>query len=483
MKNDDALSKAIALHRSGDLAQAEAIYRTLLASHPNHPSALNLLGTLYCQRGQSEEGVKLIEQALTLKPDYADAHVDYGVALLQLGRYAAARASFEKALTFKPDNAELFNFLGKAYFQEGRRDEGIHWMERAIALKPNYVNAHYDHGVALLHTGKYADALVSFERATVLELQYNEAWWNISLIKLLLGDYKVGWELYEWRWKRKGQPYQPRLFDRPLWLGKEPLAGKTILLHAEQGFGDTVQWCRYVPMVEALGAKVVFEVQPPLQTLISTVKGSYELVVRGSSLPAFDYHCPLSSLPLALGTTLDTIPADVPYLAVSPEKRAAWQALLGTKTKPRIGLVWSGSHTNVNDRNRSIAPELLLPLLEKNFEYHSLQKDLKPQDREFLKSHPKLVSHSERLSDFADTAALIEQMDVIITVDTAVAHLAGALGKRVWILIPFLPDFRWMIKREDSLWYPTAHLFRQPQIDDWESVVEKVKNTLRQTNL
>ncbi len=270
-----------------------------------------------------------------------------------------------------------------------------------------------------------------------------------------------------------------RSFSAPQWFGAEPIRGKTILLHAEQGLGDTLQFVRYVSRVAAQGARVVLEVQPALKDLISGIEGPAEVIARGEDLPEFDIHCPLLSLPLAFGTRLDTIPADIPYLTVPPDRITAWSSHLERSALHRVGLAWSGGRTHRNDHNRSIALTHLAPLFaDPQIQFVSLQQELRDGDLEILQANPQIVHFGDELHDFADTAAVVSELDVVISVDTSVAHLAGALGKPVWILLPFAPDWRWLLDRKDSPWYPTARLFRQPKIADWDGVIECVRQEL-----
>jgi hypothetical protein len=251
------------------------------------------------------------------------------------------------------------------------------------------------------------------------------------------------------------------------------------LAQAEQGFGDVIQFCRYIPMLENLGAKVLIQAPPSLLSLLATLPGNHTLIANGETVPTTDFRCPLMSLPLAFKTTLETIPSGVPYLSSDPAKRSAWRQKLGEKTKPRIGIAWSGRMSHINDRNRSLPLRDLEPLLQLPFEFHSLQKECRRDDGLFLSSLPQVKNHQEELIDFSDTAALISEMDLVLSVDTSVAHLAGALGKPLWLLLPFLPDFRWLLNRPDSPWYPTAVLFRQTSQGDWGKVVGKVLDRLK----
>ena len=294
-----------------------------------------------------------------------------------------------------------------------------------------------------------------------------------SLALLLKGDLITGWEVYEWRWKADCHTSPNRNFPQPLWLGFEDIAGKTILLHAEQGLGDTIQFCRYAKLVKERGAFLVLEIPKSLLGLLSGLKGVDEFVEKGKALPVFDYHCPLMSLPLAFKTTLKNIPHPTPYLAAKPQKREEWTHRLGRKEKTRVGLVWSGSTSHNNDQNRSITLQQLLPHLPEHFEYLSLQKEVREVDKPVLEVS-EIRYYNEELKDFSDTAALCELMDLVISVDTSVAHLAGALGKSTWVLLPYAPDWRWQLDREDSPWYGSMKLYRQDKTLEWSRVLNQI---------
>jgi glutathione S-transferase len=272
---------------------------------------------------------------------------------------------------------------------------------------------------------------------------------------------------------------QRRNFTEPLWLGREPLAGRTILLHAEQGFGDTLQFVRYAKRVSDLGATVLLEVQAPLKRLLSDIEGIAQVLARGEPLPRFDLHCPLMSLPLAFGTALSTIPADIPYLRAPADRVARWHARLGERRSLRVGIAWAGISLHKNNHQRSIALARFAALLAASgIEFVNIQKDITPADAAALRGHANLIQIGDELRDFADTAAVISLLDLVVSADTSVVHLAGALGRPVWVLLPFSPDFRWLLGREDSPWYPTARLFRQPRFGDWESVLARVRDEL-----
>jgi hypothetical protein len=291
---------------------------------------------------------------------------------------------------------------------------------------------------------------------------------------LLRGEYLEGWSLYEWRSKGDDAPAKFPSFSQPSWRGEFDISGKRLLIHAEQGFGDLIQFSRYAPMVLSKGAEVILEVPKPLVTVMQTLHPEVSIAVQGEPLPEFDFHCPVMSLPYAFKTTVETVPSSDCYVSADPAKVALWQEKLGATSATRVGLVWSGSATHKNDHNRSIALTDLLPLLDTPCEWHSLQKEYREGDLAVLEGVPQLHQHQDDLIDFSDTAALIECLDLVITVDTSVAHLAGALGKPVWILVPALHDFRWLLDRTDTPWYPSAQLFRQSEAGEWEPTILRV---------
>jgi hypothetical protein len=309
---------------------------------------------------------------------------------------------------------------------------------------------------------------------------FADAHYNEAHSRLLTGDLRRGFEKFEWRWEIEPYAGFKREFAQPQWVGTEEIAGKTILLHAADGFGDTLHLCRYTPLVAAWGAHVILEVQKSLQELMGSLAGGAQVLARGDPLPEFDLQCPLLSLPRAFGTELATIPSATPYLFVPPPRADSWNARLGPPHRPRIGLAWSGDPTHSNDRNRSIALDRLLPLVNGvDATFVSVQREVRPGDAAVLRSRSDILHFGAELKDFSDTAALISNLDLVVSVDTSVAHIAGALAKPVWILLTFLPDWRWLLDREDSPWYPTARLFRQDDTRRWDGVIPRVRAVLQ----
>lgn len=396
---------------------------------------------------QRDEALVSIGRALALKHDSAEFHLARGVILRGAARYEEALQSYQQVVQLAPRNTAGYTNLGSVQDQLGLADLAMANYERAIALDP---------GNAL-------------------------ARWNRALVHLRRGDYQQGWRDYEYRWKAETLDLykKQRDFAQPAWTGREPLAGKTILLHAEQGFGDTIQFCRYAPLLARRDAVVVLEVKPALVALMGTLEGVSSIVVKGDALPPSDYHIPLMSLPLAFDTRIDSVPAATPYLAPDAARVAHWRAALGPRTRPRVGVVWSGSAANQNDHNRSLPLPLLAALFDAPGDFISLQKEVRPDDQALLDTLP-VLQLADQLRDFADTAALCAVLDLVITVDTSVAHLAGALGVPVWVMLQTPFEWRWLEQGAASPWYPSATLYRQAQRGDWTPLVEQVAADLRQ---
>ena len=440
-----AMSRAAALFGARNFKEAQALCEAILRGDERHFYALHLLATIAALESRWEDCVRLSSRALQTDPHHAEALCNRGAALRMLNRIDAALDDYE----------------------------------RALAAEPRYVSAWNNRGVALAALNRHAEALENYERTLEIDPNFDRARFNRSISRLTLGDFEGGWPDYEWSWTGSEMQTAPRAFPQPRWTGREDLRGKTILLYAEQGFGDTIQFSRYLHRVHERGAKILLEVQSPLKSLMSPLSSVDQVFAAGEALPPFDFHCPLISLALSFGTRLESIPREVPYLAASHERIERWRTRLGETTGPRIGLAWSGSTTLKNDHNRSIGLARLTALLSEGCSLVSLQKDVRDSDRPALDGSA-IARFENDIADFQDTAALVTLMDLVISVDTSVAHLAGAMAKPVWILLPFSPDWRWLLEREDSPWYPTARLFRQRRIGDWEPVIEKVRRELQQ---
>jgi len=464
-----------ALQDLGRLDEAIICYRKALALRPDVVESLdNLAGALRTQ-GQLEAAQACYERALALRPNRIESQIGLGVVLRDRGRLKEAVARYEQLLARAPDHPEAHNNLGVALVDLSRLEEAITHYQQALVLQPDRAETHNNLGIALERHGRYTEALACYGRALMLKPDYAAAHFNRSHVLLLNGEFDEGWQEYEWRF---AVARYDRNLDRPLWSG-EPLAGRSILIHAEQGLGDTLQFIRYVPAVAERGGRVVLEVPKSLARLARTVAGTSQVIGASDLLPAFDCHCPLLSLPRVFKTNLATIPDAVPYLSVPAEASAAWAERIAAAPGLRVGVVWSGSMVGVIDR-RPIDLRLLQPLWEvPDVNWFSLQVGDRSRDLSLLDG-VKIADLSPWLADFAETAAAIRHLDLVITIDTSVAHLAGALGRLTWVLLPFNSDWRWLRKREDSPWYPTARLFRQRKAGDWSNVTREVAAALAQ---
>ncbi len=458
--------------------QAVASYDTALALQPDHVEALTNRGIALHDLRRYDEAIASYDRALSLRPGHAEALTNRGGALHEMMRYDEALAGHEGALAVQPDHVTALNNRGVTLHRLRRLDDALASYDRALALRPDYAEAFVNRGITLHALKRLDEALASYDSALLLRPDYADAHFFGAMTRLLAGDFDRGWSEYEWRWKSESIKLLKHDFRQPLWLGEDDIAGKTILLHSEQGFGDTIQFCRYVPLVAARGARVIVEVDQPLLGLMTGLAGVAQTIARGSPLPDFDFHRPLLSLPLAFKTRLETIPSGLPYLSAPVPTLQSWQARLGKERRPRIGLAWSGNAGHTSDRQRSISLHSLLPLLDFDATFVSLQKEVRPADADTLKESGRILHFGDELKDFADTAALISHLDLVISADTGVAHLAGALGKPAWVLLTWVPDWRWLLDRDDSPWYPTVRLFRQGEAREWDSVIAGVRETL-----
>jgi len=508
----DDIEQASALHQAGKVDEAAGICIGILAVKPDHYDALHLLGLLRHRQGRNAEALRLVGAVLKRAPRSAEALDNYGLILAALGRHDEALACFEEVLAINADHRNALNNRAAALKRLKRYEEALAayqavlarkaddlgalnecgglnvWLgrpaqalacyETAIAIAPRTAELHINKGTALVALNRSAEALQCFTAAAAIEPESAEARYNASLVRLRLGDFKTGWREYEWRWRKADRAGRPRDIAAPLWLGKEPLAGKSILLLAEQGFGDTINFLRYAQLVAARGATVILEVQSPLKAIAATVPGVALVLGDGEPVPQVDFHCPLLSLPLAFQTELATVPANIPYLRPQQERLAKWQDRVPAPGRLRVGICWAGSNVHLNDRNRSIPLRRFAKLLSiPDLVFVSVQKEVNGEEAAILRERG-VIQLGQEFTDFADTAAVVAMLDLIISVDTSVAHLAGAMAKAVGLLLPFAPDFRWMLDRSDSPWYPTMRLFRQTARGDWDGPIARMHREL-----
>jgi tetratricopeptide (TPR) repeat protein len=444
---------------------------------PDDVNILNQHANVLISLGRPQEALNEFQQVLARMPQHAEARFNSGVARAMLGLTEAALADFDAALAAAPGHPGVQYNRGVALIKLGRYAEAVTANDGTLAAVPDHANAWLNRGKALSQLGRFEEAIASYGKVLAIRKDHADAHFNQALALLTCGDYAAGFQQYEWRWRRTGMPPQPSR-GRPLWLGDYPLARKTVLLHAEQGLGDTIQFARYVPLVANSGAKVVLEVQAELKSLMAGLDGAASVIARGEAAPAFDVHCPLGSLPLAFHTTPDTVPAQVPYLAADPVRVAKWSARLDAMPHPRVAIAWSGNSDHDNDRNRSIALSRLTPLFAAPASFISIQRDVRSEDAAALAAATRVTHIGGELDDFSATAAVLALCDLVISVDTAAVHLAGAMGRPVWVLLPFAPDWRWTRNGETTPWYPTVRVFRQTALGDWDGVIARLAGEL-----
>ena len=498
---------------AGRPEQAAAALRRALELEPDNAQALSDLGGILADRGAWEDAVACWRRALDLEPNLAEAHYNIGLAMRDEGRMEDAAASFQRAAEANPafanahlalglalqdqdrldeaaacyrraieidaGDVEALTNLGNVLRAEGRLDEAVAAYERALAGAPERAEIHSNLGVALQERGELEAALASYDRALVLDPDDAEAHRNRAQALLLAGRFAEGWEEYEWRWKTRHFAAQMRDFTEPRWDGSD-LGGRTILIHAEQGYGDTIQFVRYAALVAATGGRVVLECPAPLAELVASAPGVEAVVAGGAALPPFDVQAPLLGLPRLFGTTQATIPGDVPYLAPDAAAEKRWRATMGPSGRFRVGIVWQGNPGHRGDRLRSPGLESLRPLFDiPGVEFYALQKDdgARQLAEEGLADAVRDLGGD--FADFTDTAAAVVNLDLVIACDTAAAHLAGALARPTWVLLPLAAEWRWLTGRDDSPWYPTMRLFRQRQLGDCDEVVARVAKALR----
>lgn len=512
----DLLRQAVAHHGQGRLAEADRLYRQVLAREPGNLDALNNGALIAIVSGRADDAVAALLRVVALKPDFAEAHNNLGVALRLAGRPHEAEACHARALTLKPDYVDALinlgfaaqlqdriddalgayrraigiqpaaplahNNLGTALYAKGAFAEAEAAYREAVRLQPAYADAHANLGVALKEQLRLAEAKACYARALSLRDDHVDAHWNLSHVLLLEGDFAAAWPHFEWRWRTPPLTAHRRAFDRPAWNGDAP-AGRTILLYAEQGFGDAIHFARYAPMLAARGFAVVLEAPRPLARLFASLAGGIKIVARGDPLPAFHCHAALMSLPGLVGTTLASVPADVPYLAAETDRAAAWRRRLDSLPGRKVGLAWQGSRNYARDAWRSIPLARFEPLLDvPGFSFVSVQKAAGEEQIPATRFSDRLADWTAEMDTgtdaFLDIAAVMTGLDLVITSDTAVAHLAGALGRPAWIVLGRMPDWRWLLGCDDSPWYPTLRLFRQKEFGTWDPALAEVAQAL-----
>ncbi len=473
-----------ALHNRGStlvklqrLDEALASFDRAIGCDATIPETWNFHAVVLATQERYNEALTSADRALTLRPDYPEAHNNRSIALRALKRPDEALHAADAALAARPGFIEALNSRGSALAKLNRHQEACDTYRLALQSRPDDAAVQLNLGMALEALGDLDAAQAAYGAAEMLAPTLPDARFASGLTYIRAGDIRAGFQRYETRWSQKGGPRHGQA-DDALWLGEPPLGERTLLVHAEQGFGDVIQFCRFAPLA-APSSQLVLQVQTPLKRLLSSLDGVQAIYGSGEASPPFDVHVPIMSLPLALDLGLEDLTPVMPYLHASPVLVAGWRRRLPAASGLRIGLAWSGNPGHDNDHNRSMTLQMLAPLFGLGAQFVSLQKDYRPEDQAWLDGAPDILRFERDLGDFADTAALIACCDLVIAVDTAVGHLAGALGKPLWLMLPRFCDWRWMNERPDSPWYPSATLFRQPDFGDWTSVVSEVADLLK----
>ena len=453
-------------------------YITTLAIDPNHFEAACNMGNAYLELNQISDALESYDLAIRINSRYAQAYSNRGNALRKLDRLEDALISLDRAIEIDPHFSQAYLNRGVTLQVLNRYEDAIACYDKAILIRPLYAEALTNRGTAQMALNRIQESIASYDQAIQIQADYVDAYWNKSLALLTLGNFEEGWMLYEYRWGDKSADSQKRNFRQPLWLGKESLVGKTILLHAEQGLGDTIQFCRYAKLLKGIACRVILEVHQPLVALLESFDGVDEVIERGKPLPKFDYHCPLLSLPYAFKTQMNNIPnQNSPYISAKLGMAQHWNKALGENKLLRVGLVWRGNIDHKNNKNRSMDLTQLLRYLPQNIEYISLQKEINEIERKALQDK-SIKNIGESLFDFNDTASICDLLDVVISVDTSVVHLAAAMGKNTWLILPFASDWRWMLHRSDSPWYQSMTIYRQDGTRNYKTVLERIEKDL-----
>jgi tetratricopeptide (TPR) repeat protein len=507
-----------ALHSMGKIDEAIEHFNRAVQLKPHYPEALSNLGFSYHAKGMFDEAIKQCRRSIDMEPNNPDAYNNLGNSLQEKGEWTKAKACFQKSLEQRPDHIDAMNNLANCLHEMGNSEEAVIWYRKAIKLRPVFAKAygnlgnalralgkieesieicrkavemqptleeaHVNLGTALHMAGRFEEGVDACRRAIELRNEFPDAHKDLSLMLLGLGDFETGWREYEWRLKLPRYYNAPANFSRPMWDGSDP-AGRTILIHAEQGLGDSIHFSRYLPLLARKGAKIIFECQAELTRLMRQTPMLKEMQIVARPLPGktrdlqYDVHAPLLSLPLLLAEPKPSAAlAQPPYMFPDETLLSQWRERMGKRQGLRVGLAWAGSKTNKSDRHRSMSLTMLAPLAREGIEFFNLQ--LGPPGEQAANPPPgmNLINHAAAITDFADTAALLTELDLVVSVDTAVVHLAGAMGKPVWVLVHFAPDFRWLLKGDTTPWYPSMRLFRQTRSGNWSEVIDRIATAL-----
>jgi len=482
MTLNEQLKKAQSLLDNGEVPGAIKIFKNLLPYFENDTTFLNVLGTSYFQINEIEKGIEILKRAYSFDPKNVSILYNLGMAYIDRKDFIKAKKYLSSAVKYDSGNILILSAFGKVLTHFGKFDKARNLFLKVLKINPSDAIAHSNLGLIYMERKDYLDAFKSFDRAISLDPSYIDVYWNKAYLKLLLGELEEGWKLYESRLQRDDLKHSYKIFDESKsWRGEKKIAGKTLLIFGEQGFGDVIQFSRYIPLLDKFNCKTILYVKKELVNLLETLGKSITVIGMDKPAPMHDFHCPIMSLPYVFKTDISNIPNRVPYLSISKAKKSFLAKRTSKPNIKKIGIVFSGSTNFKDDRFRSIDFKYFETFFKdvNSVEFHSLMVEYRDSDKEHIKKSNFMISHEKELIDFSDTAALISSLDLVISIDSAVAHLAGAMNKPVWILIPHKPDFRWMLDTSDSFWYPSAKLFRQNSKEDWSQPLKEINLALK----
>jgi len=481
LKPDDAelwLHLGSVLVEAGRLSDALLCFEHTLTLNPRHGEAALQAGHILNGLERFEDALAYLDRSAQLRPDHALTLSIRGLVLKNLNRLEEALVDHQRAFELDPTpNADVYNNMGTILEALGQTGEALAWYDRSLGIRPDVPRTLTNKAMVLTELRRFDEAIAAYDRAVAVDASYVEAAWNLALLHMLRGNFEAGWRGREVRWRIPALAQGYPTSWGPMWLGRESVAGKTVVVRQNEGLGDAIQFSRYIPMLASRGAHVILVADESLRPLLSKLNGVSQCLPKlpNTVVPTFDFHIAIDSLPLAFRTMLDSVPAEKAYFpAPDADRVQAWETRLGARERLRVGLVWSGNPDHTNDRRRSMPLQMMSHILDVDAMFVSLQKEPRAQDAAILRK-TEIVDHSRDLTDFAETAALVSCLDLVITVDTSVAHLAAALGRPTWILLPYNPDFRWLLDRDDSPWYPTAKLFRQTENRRWPEVLDRLR--------
>ena len=475
----DALNnKGICLKALDRFEEALECYEKALKIKPDFTNALNNQGNCFQNLNRFEEALECYKKALSIKPNYIDALNNLGNCLKVLNRFEEAIESYKKALKIKPDFKDVLNNKGVCLKKLDRFEEALECYEKALKIKPDFFEALNNKGTCLTELYRYDEALSCFKKVLEIKPNFADTIWNISKIQLVNGNFNEGWKSYEWRKKTSSLGKNYKTYNKDInWLGDKDLNNKTILISYEQGLGDYLLYARYLPMIKKLGAKIILDTPKFIKPMIDSMNFDYTHTEELKKID-FDFHCSIASLPCAFKTSVETIPCKIPYLFTPKEKKEFWKKEFEDNSNIKIGLKWAGNKLHQDDRKRSMPLKKFKPLFDLPYDFHSLEIEYNKDDEKLLNEIPNLNCHKNQIPGLDNTAGLMESMDLVITVDTGINHLCGAIGKPFWILLSHVPDFRWFLDCNNSPWFPTAKLYRQTSRGDWDAVINRIKKDL-----